>query len=99
MRTTLFLLLIGLAFGPVLCGPSPVLAAHADQASVIHAVDTHDACDGEAQPAATAGPPPVLAATRVAAVDLRLVPPAALPRLANAFTPHGAVQLRTPLRL
>ncbi len=101
MRITLFLLLLGLAFGPVLCGPSPALAAHADQTSVTHAFGTHalEACDEQAQPPATAGSPLVLAPTLLAAVDLRVAPAAALRLLGNAFAPRGSVQLRTPLRL
>ncbi len=101
MRITLFLLLIGVAFGPALCGPSPVLGAHADQASVTHAFDAHalDACDDQTQPPVTVGSPLVLAPTLLAAVDLRLAPATALPLLGDAFTPHGSVQLRTPLRL
>jgi hypothetical protein len=101
MRITLFLLLTGLVFWPVLCGPSPALAAHADEASVTHTVDPHavDACGDQEQPPVTTGSPLVLAPPALAGVDLRLVPAGAMPLLGNAFTPHGAVQRRTPLRL
>lgn len=96
----LFLLLIGLVAGPVLCGPSLALAAHADQVGVGRALDTHaiDACDDQAQPPATAGSPLVLAAPSLTAVDVGLAP-AALHLLGNALIPHSPVHRRTPLRL
>ncbi len=107
----LLLLLIGLVAGPVLCGPSPALATQAEHVSVTHAFDSHardshardshalDACDDQTQPPIAAGSPLVLALPPLAAVDLWLAPAAALHLLGNALTPHGAVQLRTPLRL
>ncbi len=66
-----------------------------------HARDSHalDACDDQTQPPIAAGSPLVLALPPLAAVDLWLAPAAALHLLGNALTPHGAVQLRTPLRL
>ncbi len=97
MRTIpLILLLIGLAFGPALCGPSAAVAADAGHAGVTRALDSRD---GHPQPSVAVGSPVLVAPSLVAVVDLGLAPVIAPRILDDVRAARGPIGRRTPLRL